>query len=70
MPATVISASGQTTKTLSVKIVNDKMDEPDETVDVTLTGATGAALGATKVHTLTIRDDDPPTAARRCSLYH
>jgi len=37
-------------------------------VVVTLTGATGAALGATKTHTLTIRDNDP-TVTTRWSLY-
>jgi len=59
LPATVTFSAAQTTKTISVKIINDTMDEPDETVVVTLAGATGAVLGAIKTHTLTIRDDDP-----------
>jgi hypothetical protein len=59
-PPTVTFNPRETTKTISVKIINDTLDEPDETVVVTLTGSVGATLDATKkVHTLTILDNDP-----------
>jgi hypothetical protein len=38
--------------------VNDTLDEPNETVVVTISGATNATLGATTQHTYTINDDD------------
>jgi WD40 repeat protein len=50
--------AGHTTASIPVAIINDLMDEPDETVQVTLTNATGAVLGAMTIHTLTILDND------------
>lgn len=48
-------------KTFQVTIVNDLLDEADETFGVTLTNAQGgAALGAPFVATVTILDDDAP----------
>jgi hypothetical protein len=54
---------GTTSLTVPVTITNDALDEDNETVVVTLSNATNATLSAsTKVHTLTITDDDdPPT---------
>jgi hypothetical protein len=60
LPGSARFNPGETTKTISLRIINDTLDEPDETVIVTLTGVIGAAFGATKVHTLTIQDNDPP----------
>lgn len=54
---------GTTTQEISVTIVNDEIDELDETVAIALSGATNATLlpGALP-HLLTITDDDsPPT---------
>jgi uncharacterized delta-60 repeat protein len=50
-------------KTVQIPIVNDLLDEPDETLSLTLTPASGgAATGAIPQATLTIADDDvPPT---------
>jgi parallel beta-helix repeat protein len=46
-------------KTFMVTIVNDTLQETNETFNVTLTNPTGgAALGATTVETVTILDDD------------
>ncbi len=46
-------------KTFQVTILNDTADEPNETVQLTLSAATGAALDDTrKSATLTITDDD------------
>ncbi len=52
-------ADSETSKTITVSIVDDATYESDETVEVTLSNATGgASLGADKVATLTITDDD------------
>lgn len=54
---------GTTSLTVPVTITNDALDEDNETVVVTLANAANATLSTqTKVHTLTITDDDdPPT---------
>ncbi|MBI5412757.1 hypothetical protein HZA42_00215 [Candidatus Peregrinibacteria bacterium] len=54
----LIIAAGQTTGIIPLTIANDSAQETDETVVVTLTAATNATLGAQKVHTYTIQDDD------------
>ena len=41
---TVSFAAGQTTRTVTVPVVNDAVDEPNETFTVQLSAATGAAL--------------------------
>lgn len=51
-------AAGSTTATISVPIVNDAVSEANETVIITLGAPTGATLGATRIHTLTIIDND------------
>jgi parallel beta-helix repeat protein len=57
---TVNFADGDTAnKTFQVTIVNDTLDEPDETFNVILANPTGgAALGATTTEVVTILDDD------------
>ena len=61
-PLTVTLAENQTTATVNVPIVNDALDEADETVTVTLSGPTGGAtLGTQTIATLTIQDDDVAT---------
>ena len=55
---------GDTGETISINIVDDALDESDETVVVTLSNPSNASLGATTVHTFTINDNDPsPTVA-------
>jgi len=54
-------AAGDTTKNLSLAVVDDTLDELNETVIVTLSNPTNAALGATTVYTYTINDNDQPT---------
>ena len=54
-------AAGEISKTIDVSVTGDDLDEANETVVATLSGATGATL-ATATGTGTITDDDaPPT---------
>jgi hypothetical protein len=46
------------THTISIPIVSDLVDEPDETVNLTLTSPTGAKLGTPASAVLTITDND------------
>jgi hypothetical protein len=49
---------GATLREIPVEIVDDAINEADETVEVTLSGPVNAALGERAVHTLTIIDND------------
>jgi len=61
---TLIFNPNQTTKTFSVQLLDDAVDEPDETLSLTLRNPGAATLGAIVDATLTIIDnDDPPVAA-------
>ena len=52
--------TGDSSGTVSVTVLGDEVDEPDETFTVTLTNPTGATLGdATAMGTITNDDDDP-----------
>ncbi|MBD0370785.1 MAG: DUF11 domain-containing protein [Pyrinomonadaceae bacterium] len=60
---TVTFNDGETSKTINVPIANDTTDEPDQTINLTLSqvGGTGQ-LGTPSTAVLTIIDDDnPPT---------
>ena len=53
--------AGLTSGSISIAgIVNDSVDEPNETVIVTLSSPTNATLGSNSVHTYTITDNDNP----------
>ncbi len=55
---------GETSKTFSVIVIDDTADEPDETVNLTLSNPTGGiSLGTPFNAVLTILDDDAPVAA-------
>jgi hypothetical protein len=57
---TLIFANGITTQTFNVAITNDAVDEPDETVNLTLTNAAGTgSLGTPAAAVLTINDNEP-----------
>ncbi len=56
---TVNFAEGETSKTVTIPIVNDSLYESNETVNLTLSNPTnGASLGTQKTATLTIIDND------------
>jgi len=60
---TLTFADGQTSRTFTVSIVDDALDEANETVALSLSGAAGGAvLGATDDAVLTITDNDNPPA--------
>ncbi len=61
-PGTLNWADGVSgTKSFTVPITNDANAEGDETVNLTLSGATGATLGAQRTAVLVIWDDDAPS---------
>ncbi len=60
----VTFAAGQIDATVSVNWVPDNLPEADETVVLTLTGATGGGLGHTTEATATIFDDDNPAVVQ------
>lgn len=52
-------AANETSKSFTISIINDTLDEPAETVLLTLSNATNATLVAPSSLTLTLIDDDP-----------
>jgi Calx-beta domain len=51
-------SAGTTTQTIAVTVVNDTLSEGNETIEVTLSSPTNAALGANPAHIYTITDND------------
>jgi hypothetical protein len=61
---TLAISAGATSGTFSLSLVNDLLDENDETVTLTLQAGTAVALGAISQHTFKLFDDDSaPTLA-------
>ena len=59
--ATIVA--GQTTGAINIPILDDFLDEPDESFTVTITGADHAELSTTAadlINTITITDNDVP----------
>jgi ELWxxDGT repeat protein len=53
---------GEVTKSLPLVVINDLLQEPNETVVVSLSEPSNAVLGGVSIHTYTITDDDSPVA--------
>jgi hypothetical protein len=54
----VTFAPGERSKKINLVIINDNLDEVDETLLITMDSAVNAEIGLTAVHTYTIRDND------------
>lgn len=52
---------GQTSKTISITVVDDTLTEGNETIEVTLSNPVNATAGTNMVHTYTIIDNELPT---------
>jgi CSLREA domain-containing protein len=61
---TVTFNPGVTVRSFTVPILDDTLDEADETVTLTLSNPTGAIIGGTNPATLNIVDDDPLPTVR------
>ena len=59
---TLTFSAGDTSKTLTVSITDDSVDEPNETFTVSLSSPSNATLGSTDSSTVTIEDDDAASA--------
>lgn len=57
-PGTLTFKPGQTSKTITLNVVNDTLAESAETVQITLGVPTNTQIGANKVFTYTISDND------------
>src|SRR5262245_25122500 len=57
---TIMIPAGTTSTTIDDAIIDDALDEDDETVAVHLTAQVGAVIGARPNHTHVITDNDPP----------
>lgn len=61
---TLVFAPGELVKGIAAQVFDDALLETiSETVEVTLSNAVGASLGAQAIHTLTITDDDLPVVS-------
>lgn len=59
---TLTWAAGETgVKTITINLSDDSMDEPDETILVTLSNPSHSLLGSQTLHTVTILDNDDPS---------
>ena len=56
---TLVFEPGETVKTIDIGIIDDKLHEDNETIEVTLSNPVNAVPGKQTVHTYTIIDNDP-----------
>ena len=57
---TLIFEPGERSKSIEIGIIDDKLHEDNETIELTLANPVNAVLGKQTVHTYTIIDNDPP----------
>ncbi|MDX6270760.1 MAG: hypothetical protein QOD28_1983 [Acidobacteriota bacterium] len=60
---TLSFAPGETSKTFKVLIIDDRLDENDETINLALSNPVGVGLGSTNMSVLTLTDNDNATSA-------
>ena len=56
---TLVFEPGELSKSIDIGIIDDKLHEDNETIEVTLSNPVNAVLGKQTVHTYTIIDNDP-----------
>ena len=61
-------SANQTSTSIPISITNDVIDEPNETIELTILSGTNYSVGSSSTHTLTIRDDDAAPANVALSL--
>jgi hypothetical protein len=66
-PGTVTFAPGETVQSIPITIIDDTLNEANETVIVTLDGPVGATLNANTTHTYTINLNDDTIASYEVS---
>jgi hypothetical protein len=57
-------APGQVSQSITLAVINDSIDEPDETVIISLSSPLNAVLGANTTYTYTILDNDNPPSVQ------
>jgi hypothetical protein len=58
--SSITFASGITSRTIAITVVNDAIHESDETLVLTLSSPAASTIGTPSGMTITIEDDDPP----------
>ena len=58
LAGTITFAAGESSKNVSIAIINDTISEGNETFNLILSGASNAGLGTPTVATITIIDND------------
>ena len=58
LAGTLTFAAGQSSKTITISIINDTINEGNETFNLLLSGVSNASLGNPNVTTVTIVDND------------
>ena len=58
-PQRITILAGDNTQAITLRTVNDTVDEPDGSMTVTVNSGTGYAVGSPSSATVTVRDDDP-----------
>ena len=57
---TLVFKPGETSKSIDMRIIDDRIYNENKTIEVTLSNPVNAVLGKQTVHTYTIVENDPP----------